>query len=189
MLLLHTMSCFWFLVAKLDDFPPDCWIFRYNFEGASADDLYIDSLYFTITTITTVGYGDRSPETKTEKIFGCILMIIGVIAYTMLISQLTSIISANDRKHAALKEKLDILSNIRKDYGMNFDLYLRLRQSIHQHHLKDEKDKQELLEELPNKLGIELGNLLYRRELKEIKIFQDMPPHFVAQVAPLLKHM
>lgn len=103
LLLLHTMSCFWYLIAKLDDFPPNCWIFRYGLEGADSDELYIDSLYFTITTITTVGYGDRSPDTKTEKIFVCILMIIGVIAYTMLISQLTSIISANDRKEAALK--------------------------------------------------------------------------------------
>lgn len=49
---------------------------------------------------------------------------------------------------------------------MNFDLYLRLRQSIHHHHLKDKKDNQELLEDLPNKLGIELSNLLYKRELK-----------------------
>lgn len=36
-------------------------------------------------------------------------MVIGVIAYTMLISSLTSIISANDKKEARLKEKLDRL--------------------------------------------------------------------------------
>lgn len=55
-------------------------------------------MYFILTTITTVGYGDRTAKTNVEIIFCCILMIIGVIAYTMVISQLTIIISANDRK-------------------------------------------------------------------------------------------
>ena len=57
-----------------------------------------DALWLTLTTITTVGYGDRTAKTNVEIIFCCILMIIGVIAYTMVISQLTIIISANDRK-------------------------------------------------------------------------------------------
>ena len=114
LLLLHTMSCFWFLAAKLDDFPDDCWVIRYGLEGANPLHQYLDSLYFIVTTITTVGYGDRTVGTPVEIIFCCILMIIGVIAYTMVISQLTIIISAHDKKQAALKEKLDILQNIRK---------------------------------------------------------------------------
>ncbi len=121
-LLLHTMSCFWFLAAKLDEFPPECWVMRYGMEDKPPVEQYIDSLYFIVTTITTVGYGDRSAETPVELVFCCILMIIGVIAYTMVISQLTIVISANDRKQTTLKEKLDILQNIRKEYGMNFDL-------------------------------------------------------------------
>ena len=45
---------------------------------------------------------------------------------------------------------------------MHFDLYLRLRQSIHHQVLKAKKDNQALMDELPNKLRIELSNLLYR---------------------------
>ncbi len=88
---------------------------------------YVNSLYFIVTTITTVGYGDRTAQTNVEMVFCCVLMIIGVIAYTMLISQLTSIISANDKKQARLKEKLDTLAKIRKEYGMDFEMYVRLR--------------------------------------------------------------
>ena len=162
LLLLHTMSCLWFLAAKLDGFPENCWVLRYGLESNAPFNQYVNSLYFIVTTITTVGYGDRTAETTVELLFCCILMIIGVVAYTMLISQLTSIISANDKKQARLKEKLDILFRIRKEYGMNFELYLRLRQSIHHHVLKDKRDNQELIEDLPNKLRIELSNLLYR---------------------------
>ena len=41
-------------------------------------------------------------------------MIIGVIAYSMAISSVTSIISERDRKEAKLKERLKILDNLRK---------------------------------------------------------------------------
>ena len=42
----------------------------------------IDSLYFSIVSLTTVGYGDFSPETTAGKIFimGYLLVGIGIIA-------------------------------------------------------------------------------------------------------------
>ena len=80
------MSCLWFLAAKLDGFPENCWVMRYGLEGRAPFDQYVNSLYFIVTTITTVGYGDRTAETNVELLFCCVLMIIGVVAYTMLIS-------------------------------------------------------------------------------------------------------
>lgn len=38
----------------------------------------INALYFTMTTLTTVGYGDISPHTAAGKIFTAIFVIIGV---------------------------------------------------------------------------------------------------------------
>jgi len=42
---------------------------------------YIDSLYFSVVTLTTVGYGDLSPQTDAGKMFTIfyILMGIGII--------------------------------------------------------------------------------------------------------------
>lgn len=49
-------------------------IFYHNQEGWS----WLDSVYFTIITLTTVGYGDLSPETAVGKIFTIIYIIIGL---------------------------------------------------------------------------------------------------------------
>lgn len=70
---------------------------------------------------------------------------------------------------------------------MSFELYLRLRQCIHHLHLNDNKDNQFLLNELPNKLRLELSNVLYQQEVKNIEFFWNKSPHFIASVAPLLK--
>lgn len=38
----------------------------------------LDALYFTITTLTTVGYGDFSPKTDAGKIFTMIYIFVGI---------------------------------------------------------------------------------------------------------------
>ena len=39
---------------------------------------YLDSLYFTVITLTTVGYGDLSPQTPAGKIFTMFFIFTGL---------------------------------------------------------------------------------------------------------------
>ena len=39
---------------------------------------YLDSLYFTVVTVTTIGYGDLAPQTDTGKIFTMFFPFIGI---------------------------------------------------------------------------------------------------------------
>ena len=39
---------------------------------------WIDSLYFTVITLTTVGYGDISPQTTAGKLFTVLYLLIGI---------------------------------------------------------------------------------------------------------------
>lgn len=116
-------------------------MYKFGFIGASVWTTYIASFYFILATITTVGYGDVNASTEAEMIFCCVLMVIGVIAYSISISYLSSIIQAQDAKKAEFKNKLIVLDNIRRQYGMSFEFYWRLRQSLHYDHSKDMTDK------------------------------------------------
>lgn len=39
--------------------------------------MYVTALYFTMTCMTSVGFGNVAPETDNEKVFTILMMIIG----------------------------------------------------------------------------------------------------------------
>ena len=90
-ILCHTLACLWFLVAKLQDFSPSTWVARYEYIDATNAEQYLASLYFIVTTITTVGYGDITSKNPAEQGFCIVLMLVGVIACSMAISSFTNI--------------------------------------------------------------------------------------------------
>ena len=53
--------------------------------------LYLTAFYFTVTTITTVGYGDISGGTASEKVFCIIIMVVGVVSFSFASGSLASI--------------------------------------------------------------------------------------------------
>lgn len=187
LILCHAASCLWYLIDKLEGIPVDGWVVTNGYENESPESLYLIGFYFTITTITTVGYGDVSAGTFSERIFCICLMIIGVISYSFAISSFTSIISTLDSKAAKLKANLDTLNNIRSEYDMSFDLYWKLKQSLYYDHSKDMTDKMNLLRELPGSLKISLSDLMYRKSVSNIEFFKQVSDHFMATVGPLLR--
>jgi len=70
-------------------------IFYRNVEGWS----WIDSFYFTVVTLTTVGYGDFSPETDIGKLFTVLYIIMGLGLLSSFIIKLATInVPKKDRK-------------------------------------------------------------------------------------------
>lgn len=61
-------------------------------ESSSADKINtpMDALWYVMATITTVGYGDITPESFGGKVFGIFLMIVGVGFFSLLTATLSS---------------------------------------------------------------------------------------------------
>ncbi|VDN15472.1 unnamed protein product [Dibothriocephalus latus] len=45
--------------------------------GPSLQTKYITALYFTFSSLTSIGFGNVSPNTNAEKIFSIIIMLVG----------------------------------------------------------------------------------------------------------------
>jgi voltage-gated potassium channel Kch len=88
------------------------WIFVYGLDDMSIQAQYITSMYFCLSTLLTVGYGDIVPQSIEEKLFSMLLMILGILSFSFATGSLSSIIQSYDQKEAALKEKITTLNQI-----------------------------------------------------------------------------
>ena len=72
-----------------------------------------------MTTITTVGFGDITAEYWMEELFMIMLMITGVISFSVIAGALSSVFSSLDEKETQYKELVNVLDNINKQYVVN----------------------------------------------------------------------
>lgn len=70
---------------------------------------FATALWWSITTATTVGYGDISPTTSMGKLAAVMVMIIGIGFIGMLTSSISNFFISNDEVN--LKEELAKLHN------------------------------------------------------------------------------
>jgi len=113
-----------------------------QFEGKSPDANIKtggDSLWYSIVTITTVGYGDRYPVTTAGRITAMFIMFMGVGIIGALASILSSVLvgstpaaeadevpkitpSGNDDELAAIKNELAEMRQLMKEMSVKIDL-------------------------------------------------------------------
>jgi len=73
----HLMACFWYLSAKIADFGPDTWVFRKQLLDAEPLTLYVWSLYWSVQTVITLGYGDIPAVATMELYLSLVWMLSG----------------------------------------------------------------------------------------------------------------
>ena len=156
LLFCHIVACLWYI---LNDFESDSdyeiWIYMNNLQDLEVMELYMASLYFTVQTVVTVGYGDLHCYSTYERMFASGLMLIGVFIYSFAIGSLTSLMSSLDQKNASYSKALAILAQIKKEYNINTPLFVKIK-----NHLKFgqnyEQNHNKLIEGLPVSLRTEV---------------------------------
>ena len=128
-----------------------------------------DSLWFVLSTMTTVGYGDIMPQSGAGRIIGLLILIVGVLVFSTITGAMASFfarrvlmneefnITENDDNIALLKENLSFnkenLDHVHKkvDRIDNDVDILKKELSEIKEELKESKDlNKELREELKN---------------------------------------
>lgn len=61
-------------------------LFYRNFEGWG----WLDALYFSVATMSTVGYGDLTPATDAGKVFTIIYIFVGIGIFVALVGQIAN---------------------------------------------------------------------------------------------------
>mmetsp|Transcript_27296 Transcript_27296/g.36510 ORF Transcript_27296/g.36510 Transcript_27296/m.36510 type:complete len:264 (+) Transcript_27296:1271-2062(+) len=95
----HISTCMFIFIGTLD-YDTSSWMWDPYYYMMDTDQLYIMSLYFIVTTTSTVGYGDLSASTTLERLYCIVIMIAGVTAFTFISGALSSILSNYDTSQA-----------------------------------------------------------------------------------------
>lgn len=66
---------------------------------------FLDALYFSTSTFTTVGYGDIAPVTRAGKYLSIGMMLVGSLTYVSFMAIVSSSIVEMDILHRESKEK------------------------------------------------------------------------------------
>lgn len=94
-LVTHVFACFWYLCANLEDLGPETWVARKGLVNEPEIVKYLYAMHWATQTVTTVGYGDIPANTVSEIFLSLIWMLVGVIFYSFIIGNFTSIIAGN----------------------------------------------------------------------------------------------
>ncbi|XP_053239237.1 potassium voltage-gated channel subfamily H member 1 isoform X2 [Podarcis raffonei] len=143
----HWLACIWYSIGDYEVINEDkntirneSWLYQlgesigspYQFNrsgsgkwegGPSKDSVYISSLYFTMTSLTSVGFGNIAPTTDGEKIFAVAMMMIGSLLYATIFGNVTTIFQqmyANtNRYHEMLNSVRDFLKLYQVPKGLS----------------------------------------------------------------------
>lgn len=138
------------------------------------------------TTITTVGFGDISGGTNEERIFCIFLMILGVLAFTFTTSSLSTLITNMDSRNAKLKTRISQLNALNSKYNLSLRLYHKIEKVLKFDHSKSETFEISFLNDVPQRLKVELSFCMYRKYIEKLPFFQEKNGHFIAFVCPTL---
>lgn len=184
----HLISCLWFFASTVQPDTPYNWVTKYNLQDKLEGDLYIASLYWTVTTLATVGYGDITPANGDERIICIIVMLGGVFFYSYTIGTITSLMADMDRKKFKFEKKLLILQDIEKNYTIGKKLMKQIKSALEYDQTRHNKEKDEMISSLPKKLSLQL-NLLMNKQLveKNNKFFENRPIPFINLILSCLR--
>ena len=84
----HFVGC---LYAYTGYFQTDNWLAAYSIEKDPPYEQWGASLYWAVTLLTTVGFGDILPVNAAERLFNIVSMIIGALVFGKIVGDITTV--------------------------------------------------------------------------------------------------
>lgn len=198
----HWIGCLWWFIAV---FQMEFWTGGNIFTGGatwvetklpdqndfletSTGTRYVTSLYWALTTMTTVGYGDIVPRTNMERSFAAAVQLLGWICNAIVFGNVGALILELDSSGARYKEKQETIGQIINLYMMPADLAARLRMSVNVlWKLQKGLNSEEVLDDLPGNLQAEILMQSQTGIVQKAHMFKGCPDQFVRSIVVRLR--
>lgn len=188
LIIVHVLGCGWFGLDQLQEFSEQTWVAQQNLREQPLFARYLYSIYWSLTTITTVGYGDLTPKTPVEIIYAMFTMLSGVVIWAYLIASITNYLSNRDTTSHSFRQKLAAT--------MNFLEYREVPSPLQKRILKYYQElwdsnraftEADILSDLPSSLKSEISYFLNRDIVHKVPLFQGMEEGFIHSIVCMLQ--
>ena len=151
------------------------WIVSSNLQDKSFIEIYLASLYFVMATMTSVGYGDIVCISFAETCFQIILLSIGLVTYSFIISTVGDYVKNKSRASISFNRDMTKLEEIRIAYpNMPYKLYTKIQQHIQRMLTQNKKYEYNLLvNSLPYYLQNSVLFQIHKNEIKNFNFFKN----------------
>jgi voltage-gated potassium channel len=171
----HWLACGWLAIDGID---------------MQADEFskYLRALYWCITTLATVGYGDIVPKTNLQTVYAMVVMLLGVGVYGYVIGNVTSLVANIDLAKRHYLEKMERLAAFMRYRNIPPILQRRLRD--YYAYLWENRlgyDESSVLADLPDSLRIEVALFLKRDFIEHAPLFKGASHELVREMALQLR--
>ena len=185
-LLMHLTACIHIFVSCMT-FPN--WITLNNLHYSSLPTIYLSSIYFLITTVTSVGYGDIIGKSFIEHCFQIFLLLVGIIAYSWLISSVSNYVKEKNKQNEIFEKKISMLNEIKLEHpNMSKELYDKIYLHLEYINLQQKKDKSSLIDSLPHTVTKTLLYEMYKPIIENFNFFKNFKnSEFINRVISKLK--
>ncbi len=174
-LIAHWAACGWLLLGSVSQYQ-------------HTPTAYLRALYWTVTTLTTVGYGDIVPQTNGQTIYTMVIMILGVGVYGYVIGNVSSLLANMDISKANYRKKMEEINAFLKYKEIPPTLQDRVR-SYYDHLWENQRgyDESTLLKDLPFSLKTDIALCLCKDILEKVPLFQGASQQLIRELAKKLK--
>lgn len=188
--IIHVMACGLIYVSRFegDDLDTHRWQEENGFQEYSARRLYCVAFYWATMTVTTIGYGDISLVTDTEKIYATVCMIIGATAYAYATGQLLTLIMDVNRETQFFKDELNVLNGLMGQSRLSSETQAQMRQYLlYTKNTRSEQNKKYVLKYLSPHLKSVLLVNMHANWLKKIPFFmKNLDGEFISAIAAVV---
>ncbi|KAJ0961394.1 hypothetical protein J5N97_000430 [Dioscorea zingiberensis] len=174
--LVHCAGCLYYLLADRYPHQGKTWIGAVipNFREAGLWIRYISAIYWSITTMTTVGYGDLHAVNTLEMIFNIVYMLfnLGLTAY--LIGNMTNLVVEGTRRTMEFRNSIQAASN----FVCRNHLSPRLKEQILAYMClrfrAESLNQQQIMDQLPKSIYKSICQQLFLPTVKDVYLFKGV---------------
>ena len=161
-------------------------------QSRSAMDQFIRAVYWCVTTIATIGYGDYAPnhEKNLEIIYTICVQIVGVGMYGYIIGNVASLIANMDVAKAAFTKRVEEINNFMRTRRVPAPLQQRVKgYYAYLWETRRSAASGSMLEGMPHTLTVDISLFLNRGIIEKVGLFKDANEIFIREVVQLLQSM